>query len=43
MAFENDVVPEDLRSAMIVPLQKGRGEMTEYSNYGGIIFLSVIG
>ena len=25
MAFENDVVPEDLRSAMIVPLHKGKG------------------
>ena len=26
-AFESDVVPEDLRSVVIVPLHKGKGEM----------------
>ena len=36
MAFENGVVPEDWRSAVIVPivpLYKGKGEMTECKNY----------
>ena len=27
MAFESDVLPEDLRSAVIVPLYKGKREM----------------
>ena len=33
MAFESVVVPEDWRSAVIVPLYKGKGERTECSNY----------
>ena len=33
MAFESDVVPEDLRSAAIVPLSKGKGEMIKCKNY----------
>ena len=32
MAFESGVVPEDWRSAVIVPLHKGKGEGTEYKN-----------
>ena len=28
-AFVNGVVPEDWRSAVIIPLYKGKGEMTE--------------
>ena len=35
-------MPEDWRSAVIVPLLKGKGERTEY-NYRGISLLSVIG
>ena len=42
MAFESDVVPEDWRSAVIIPLYKGKGERTECSNYTGIA-LSVVG
>ena len=36
MAFESGAVPEDWRFAVIVPLFKGKGEMTEWSNYRGI-------
>ena len=41
MTFESGVVPEDWRSAMIVPLYKGKGEMTECKIYKGL--LSVVG
>ena len=41
MAFESGVVPEDWRSAVIVPLYKGKGEKTECRNYRGISLLSV--
>ena len=43
MAFESGVVPEDWRSAVIVPLYKGKEERTESSNYRGISLLSVVG
>ena len=43
MAFESGVVPEDWRSAVIVPLYKGIGDRTECSNYRGIRLLSVGG
>ena len=43
MVFESGVVPEDWRSAVIVPLYKGKGERTECSNYRGITLLSVVG
>ena len=43
MAFENVVVLEDWRPAVIVPLYKGKGERTECSNYRGIRMLSVAG
>ena len=33
MAFRSGVVPQDWRSAMIVPLYKGEGERTECSDY----------
>ena len=36
MAFESGVVSEDWRSAVIVPLYRGKGEKTECSNYRGI-------
>ena len=36
MAFEN-VVLEDWRSMVIVPLYKFKGERTEYKNYRGIL------
>ena len=42
-AFESCVVPEDWRSAVIVPLYKVKGERTECSNYRGISLLSVVG
>ena len=42
MAFESDVVLEDLRSAVIVPLHKGKGVIT-CNNYRGISLLSLIG
>ena len=32
MALESDVVPEDLRSAAIIPLSKGKGEMIKCKN-----------
>ena len=40
MGFEN-VVPEGLRSAVIVPLHNGKGEMIKCENYRGISLLSV--
>ena len=44
MAFESGVVPEDWRSAVIVPLYKAKEERTECSNYRGIISsLNVVG
>ena len=39
MVFESSVVPEDKRSAVIVPLYKVKGEITEL----GISLLSVMG
>ena len=33
MAFEISVVAEDWRSALIVPLYKGKGERNECKNY----------
>ena len=41
MEFESGVVPEDLNSAMIIALYKGKGERTECKNY--ISLLSMIG
>ena len=43
MAFESGVVPEEWRSAVIVPLYKGKGERMECRNYRGISLLSVAG
>ena len=43
MAFESGAVPEDWRSAVIVPLYKGKRERTECKNYRGISMLSVVG
>ena len=43
MALESGVVPEDWRSAVIVPLDKGKGESSEYKNYRGNSLLSVVG
>ena len=36
MALENDVVPEDLRSPVIVSLHKGKWKMIKCKNYRGI-------
>ena len=35
MTFESGGVPEDWRSAVIVPLYKGKGEKSECKSYGG--------
>ena len=43
MAFESGIVPENWRSAVIVPLFKGKGERTKCSSYRGISLLSVVG
>ena len=37
------VVSEDWRSAVNVPLYKGKGERTECKNYRGISLLSIVG
>ena len=42
MAVESGVVPDDWRTAMVVPLYKGKEEWTEYKNYRGIS-LCVVG
>ena len=39
MAFESGVLPEDRRSALLVPLYKGKGESTGCMNYRGISLL----
>ena len=43
MDFESGAVPEDWKSAVIVPLYKGKGQMTEFKNYRGISLLRVVG
>ena len=43
MAFEDGLVPGEWRSAVIVPLYKGKGERTECKNYRGISLLSLVG
>ena len=43
MAFESGVVPEDWRSAMTLPLYKGKWERTECKNYKGISLLNEVG
>ena len=43
IAFESDAVPEDWRSAVIVPLYKGKEEKTDCKNYRGISLLCVVG
>ena len=43
MAFKSDVVLEDLRSTVIVPLHKGKREMIKCKNYRGISLLSLVG
>ena len=42
MTFENGVVPEGLRSAVIVPLYKGKGKINECKNYR-VINLCLVG
>ena len=42
-AFETGVVPEDWRSAMIVPFYKGKGEVMECSNYTDISLQIMVG
>ena len=43
MTFESGVVPGEWRSAVIVPLYKGKGERTECKNHRGISLLSLVG
>ena len=40
MALESSVVSEDWKSAVIVPLNKDKGERSECKNYKGISLLS---
>ena len=42
MAFESGVVPENWKSAVIVPLYMGKGEWTECKYYRGISLLSAV-
>ena len=42
MTFENGIVHEGWRSAVIVPLYKSKGEITESRNYRGISLVSVV-
>ena len=43
MLLKSGVVPEDWRSAVIIPLYKGKGERTECSKYRDISLLSLAG
>ena len=43
IAFKSDVVPKDLRCAVIVPLYKAKGEIIKCKNYRDISLLSVVG
>ena len=43
ITFESGDTPEDWRSAVIVPLYKGKGERTESSNYRGVSLLNMVG
>ena len=42
MTFDNGVVPEYLKSTVIVPLYNGKGERPECRNYRGISLFSVV-
>ena len=42
MTFESSTVLEDWRSAVIVPLYKGKGERMEYRYYRYISLLSMV-
>ena len=42
MTFKDGVMLEDWMSIMIVPLDKSKGERTEFSNYRRIRLLSMI-
>ena len=42
MAFESSVVPENLKSAVIVPLYNCKGERSECKKYRGISLLSMV-
>ena len=43
ITFESGDTPEDWRSAVIIPLYKGKGERTECSNYRGVSLLNMVG
>ena len=43
IAFESGVVPENWRSAVIVPLHEDKGNRTECKNYRAISLLSIVG
>ena len=43
MVFESGFMTGDWRTAAIAPLYKSKGERTEWKNYRGISFLSLIG
>ena len=41
--WKEEMVPEEWHQGIIIPLYKGRGSKSEYSNYRGITLLSVPG
>ena len=43
MAFESGFVPGEWRSAVIVPVYKGKGERSKFKSYRGHSLLSVDG
>ena len=43
MAFDSGRLPEDWEYNVIVPLNKGKEERTEYKNYRNITLLNVVG
>ena len=42
LAFDSGVVPEERRSAVTVPLYKGKGERMECTNCRGISLLLIV-
>ena len=41
--WEQGILPQDLKHAVIIPLYKNKGEKSDCSNYRGITLLSIAG